>query len=584
MKNKLLCLLFGALWSVVNPLNAQTDVALLGDLAEENKASVEALVLYPSETRLAILEATKHPEVLIKMQDMREKTSAAFRTLIEDFPRSTQAVFYDLNRYPGLTESLIAHKNEPAGLRTALEVMPEAKRDEAYGVVTRQMATLKQISDLNQTSQRAFDRLIAEYPAVSRDAFRQLLGLPEVIDLLNEDLRFTILVGETYIDNPAWVIRQTDSLNLAVARTHAEELDNWKNTLESDPAAKAELESAAREYATENGYDNEEYYSDDLYNDGNYATRDNDIQVYHYYEPYPYWYGYPYWEPYPRWRPYPWWYDWGYNFYPQHTVIVYMPSYHFTHWYFENPHHHDHYNHLSTHFVNHYYGHRNSGTTISTGVREWRNQNRTVISDDFLADKGRLPARLKEYGKFEQARKDYNSSNRQRPVSPEAYLEKNAKKYPEIQRSREKAKVEVQREEQVKNEKRAQWAPAKAPANPEPQLEAKPQKPARVTPGPVKAAPKTDQPKSREPAPPPNTQRPPRVTPTPSAPKTEQPTRRAPTATQRPQTRPDEAKDYNQQKWEEKRPAQQQRSNTPAPSAKPAKITPKTQKNSGRGN
>ena len=103
MKNKLLCLLFGALWSVVNPINAQTDVALLGDLAEENKASVEALVLYPSETRLAILEATKHPEVLIKMQDMREKTSAAFRTLIEDFPRSTQAVFYDLNRYPGLT-------------------------------------------------------------------------------------------------------------------------------------------------------------------------------------------------------------------------------------------------------------------------------------------------------------------------------------------------------------------------------------------------------------------------------------------------------------------------------------------------
>ena len=48
---------------------AQTDLSLLGDLAEENKKSVEALVLYPPETRLAILQATKSPEILVKMQN-----------------------------------------------------------------------------------------------------------------------------------------------------------------------------------------------------------------------------------------------------------------------------------------------------------------------------------------------------------------------------------------------------------------------------------------------------------------------------------------------------------------------------------
>ena len=45
--------------------------------------------------------------------------------------------------------------------------------------------------------------------------------LPEVIDLLNEDLRFTVLVGEVYRDNPSWAVHKMDSLNLAVARAHA---------------------------------------------------------------------------------------------------------------------------------------------------------------------------------------------------------------------------------------------------------------------------------------------------------------------------------------------------------------------------
>lgn len=586
MKHRIQSLFLGAFWALIVPNLAftQTDIALLGDLAKENKASVEALVLYPSETRMAILEATKYPEVLIKMQDMRTKTSAAFRTLIEDFPRSTQEVFYDLNRYPGLTESLVAHKNEPSALRQDLELLPEGKRDATYGVVTRQMPTLIQIANLNQTTLRAFERLISGYSVPAQQAFRQLLALPEVIDLLNEDLRFTILVGETYRDNPAWVIYKTDSLNLAVARAHAEELDNWRNSIENDPEAKAELQSAASEYAAENGYDPDDYYSDDLYNDGDYHTYDNDIQVHHYYEPYPYWYGYPWWEPYPRWRPYPWWYDWGCHFYPHGPVIIiYLPSYHFTHWYFDNPHHHNHYNHLSGHFVNHYYGHRHSGTTISTGVREWREHNRAVISDEFLADKNRLPERMKEYGRFEEGRKAFNAKNPQKEVTPEAYLEKNSRKYPELERSREAAKMDIKREEADIRAKRATWAPAKAPAIPEPTPAPKAERPPRVAPAPGQKVPPSGRPNKNEPVPAPNTERPPRINPNPDTkePRTDKPVTREPS--QGPQTRPDAGKDYNQQKWEERKPAQQTtRPNNPAPAtSRTPKTAPQTQKKRG---
>ncbi|MEI6408063.1 MAG: hypothetical protein WCR52_01655 [Bacteroidota bacterium] len=565
------------IWAGIIVLNtvarAQNDAALLRDLAAENQKSVDALVLYPTETRLAILEATKYPELLIKMQDLRERTSMAFRTLIEDFPRTTQDVFYDLNRYPGLVESLVTHRNDAGVLRKSMEVMPENKQAEALGVVDRQMPTLAQINSLNQTTQGTFNRLIAGYTPITQQAFEQLLRLPEVIDLLNEDLRFTILVGETYRDNPAWVIQKMDSLNLVVVRTQAEELNNWKSSIESDPAAKSELQAAAKEYADENDDQSTNYNGDDLYAEGGYAPND---QVYapNYYDPYPYWYGYPYWEPYPRWRPYPWWWDWGWYGRPQGIVIAYMPSYHFMHWYFDHPKHHEHYNHLSTHFVEHYNGHRQSGTAISMGVRDWHERNRTVISDAFLSDKSRLPQRLKEYGQFEQSREDFNARNPKKMIDPGTFLDKNRQKYPDIERSHTEAKAEIQRTDNENRDKRADWPPAKAPSKPEP------------NPNPA-VRPNTDRPSRQEPTP---TQRPTRVespdtrVPMPTQrPKTEQPDIRVPVPVQMPRTQPDAARDYHREQWQQQRPQQVTPRSNPAPATRRESAPARSQAPAGRG-
>lgn len=544
------------LWLFAHAGIAQTDLSLLGDLAEENKKAVEALVLYPTETRLAILQATKSPEILIKMQNMREKTSAAFRTLIEDFPRSTQAVFYDLNRYPNLLESLVLQKNEPAAIRKLLQVLPEDRVEETFGVVTRQMSTLVQINDLSQTTRRAFERLIAGYPIPAQQAFTHLLDLPEVIDLLNEDLRFTIMVGDVYRDNPAWVIQKMDSLNLSVARAHAEELENWKTSIENDPEAKLELQAAAREYAAENGYaiENEEgdsddgYAFDDVYYDYEEANNPTDRQIaYHYYNPYPYWYGYPWWEPYPRWHPYPWWWDWGAYFRPRGLAIIYLPSYHFMHWYFDRPYHHDRYNRLSTHFVQHYYGYRSSGTTISTGVRDWQERNRRIISNDFITPQKELSDRLREFGRFEQGWREFNTKNPSRITTPEEFLDKNSQKYPQILRSRETAKTEIQHETTVKRERNADWAPPKVPVLPEP------------IPGP-----RTEQPAKRK------------VTPDrkPNLPSPDKPILREPRPAPVPRTKPDEAKDYHRQKWEETSPRKEPRPGVTVPMPKPKETRP----------
>ncbi len=504
------------LFSIAVPVFTQSDSVLLHSLAEENKKSVEALVLYPPGIRLAILEACTHPEIIIKMQDMRDKTSGAFRVLIEDFPRSTQADFYDLSRYPNLIESLVLQKGNPVPLKKLLEVLPENKRADAYETISTQMPTLHQINDLNRTSQQAFQQLIAPFSVKAKQSFETLLALPEVLDLLNEDLRFTVIVGDTYRENPDWVIKKTDSLSLAVARAQGQELEDWKSDLENDPLAKAELETAATEYATENSlalYDSE---GNDLF------IRAEEEYAQYYFYAYPYWYGYPWWEPAPRWHPYPWWWDWGGYFYQQNMVLVFLPSAHFMNWYFDHPQHHNHYNHLSTHFVNHYQQHSRSGTPFTTSIREWRGQNQAVISESFLNDKDNLPKRLKEFGRFEESYQEYTQKNPRKPVTKADFFDKNSKKYPVLREPRNAAKIEIQQKNEVKQNSRTNWTPAKEPVNPQ------------KTPQTVRPTPRTPLPNK------------------------ETPTTRQPAPIQRPSTNPNEAKEYHRQKWEETKPQQQQ--------------------------
>ncbi len=360
---------------------------LFQDLSDKNRESVEALALYPKETRLDILEAAKYPKVLGRMQNLQEKSAASFRALLRDFSREDQTVFYDLTRYPGLIEKLHAADGNDRKIQEALVVLPENQRGTAFRVVDANTLVIHQIYDQNQSVAAEAKALFADYPPAAQGAFWQLLDHPEVIEILNKDRRLTNRIGDRYRKDPAEVIREMDSLSVVVAENKEQEVKDWNETVAKDPEARAELQSAAKEYAEEYGYD-DDYYD---YSGGNYVI------THYYYHPYSYWYGYPWWYDYPRWRPYPYWWDYSYGYYNP-AYVVYMPSYQFTHWYFHHPWHHVHYNHLSTVFVNQYYGHRGSGSPFVYGVSEWQAGNKSLVTEDFLADKSNLPGRLNAYG------------------------------------------------------------------------------------------------------------------------------------------------------------------------------------------
>jgi hypothetical protein len=422
---------------------AQTDNELLAQLVAENEEAVNALVLYPEDVRVSILEATLYPEALIRLESIQSKTSASFRELLETYPQSTQEMIWDLTRYPDLIHRMVKDgRPSTSKLNAVLQDYPEVIHDRARTAANDYYYQLVAIDELNREAFDAFEALLSGYPETASRALRQLIELPEVLSILTDNIRLTVLVGDLYRNDPEWVIYKADSLSLEVARKNAEEIEDWKASLQDDPDVVAELKSSTETFEEEYGYD-DEYYSyegDDLY----YEDRTEELVVrnYYYYN-YPYWFGYPTWYYYPRWRPYPVWYESGFYIYPGGSIVVIgLPSFYFTHWYFYHPVHHHHWPHLSSHFVNHYYGHRSVGSSISVSVNHWRDQNREVITDKWMKDDGRLVERFREYGSFETNREKYNRDHPKQPVSQQEYLEKNSRRYPALKTAVDTRKTE----------------------------------------------------------------------------------------------------------------------------------------------
>lgn len=432
----ILLFVFVASWTY-----AQDDArVLLQNLEEEDIKNIDALAMYPEDTRIAIFEACLHPELLIKIKKVQSKTVEDFTSLMKSYPQKTQQEIWDLTRYPNLIERLVTQgKPNSTEVKQILKEYPKAIHSRAESCIRNHFPILQKVNELNQTSQTAFDYIITSYDEQTQNALKKLIELPEVMSIMTDNIEVTILVGDAYKNYPEWVLQKADSLHMELARQNTKELEDWKKRVEENPELATDLQASAEEFAKENNYDDlyydtkeYDYPEDDLYYEEESQQK---VIERHYYYNYPYWYGYPTWYEYPRWRPYPYWYDWGFHFRPGgRVVIVHMPSYFFVDWYFYRPHHHHNYPHLSAHFVDHYYGHRHSVGGITTSVRIWREKNKAVITDDMIVNAPRKINAYREYGLMEEARMKYNKSNPKKRMTQEQFVEKNKKSYPRLRK------------------------------------------------------------------------------------------------------------------------------------------------------
>jgi hypothetical protein len=387
-------------------------------MTKEDSSAIDALVLYPDSVRLDIFKACEYPAVIVNVASIQKNSSATFAEMVSGYTKEEQEDIWNMSRYPGLITEL-AHANGTSDntLNAIAANYPEDIRATAVKYGKSDQALLIRIDSLQTSTNTQFNQSISYYPADVQATFQRLLQYPEVLNLLNDHLSLTVRVGDHYKRDPQYVIHKADSNAAAQAKESTQEVEDWKQNINSDTAAQNELKSAANAYADSNGYTTSQVD----------APRDTtDVNNYNC-QPYSYWFGYPTWYPYAYWYPYPYWYDWGFYYGPYGNLVVFgMPSFYFTNWYFYYPWYWHRYPHLGGCYVNHFYGHRRSYSRSAMVVHSWVQNNRGYLPKDFMTSRTSRVEAIRQLGDLhEEVRKEGPVNN----VTRNNYLQAHPDKF-----------------------------------------------------------------------------------------------------------------------------------------------------------
>jgi hypothetical protein len=401
-------------------------------MSKEDSAALNALVLYPDSTRLAIFEAAEYPAIIVNLATLQKNSSEDFSALISSYAKDEQEDLYNLCRYPGLISNLVRGGTKSDNeINSILANYPIEIRETAlkYADDPTTFETLQKIDNFQTQINARFEDIISGYSPVAQSAFRQLIQLPDVVNLLNDHLELTVRVGDHYRRNPQWVIHRADSAYAAETKQHTEDAVSWQQSIQQNPDAATDLQSAASDYAQQNGYSQDEI---------NTAPNPEVVANYTCY-PYSYWTGYPSWYPYSYWYPYPFWFDCG--FYRDsfgHMVVLGPPSPYFTNWYFYSPEHWNRYPHLADHYIG-YYRTRPSVTRNAIIVRGWVHDNKRLLPSNFLTDRTQRVRAIQDVGRMHvEMQKQLGT----KPVAEdvrEQFIQKNISKYPTLRYTKPEA-------------------------------------------------------------------------------------------------------------------------------------------------
>ncbi len=402
---------------------AQTrDKAVIRQVMLKSQDAVNAVAMYPRETRKIIFTASEYPQVILKLNAMQHDSQGAFTTLISTYSKKEQEKIWNLTRYDNLIADLSANPGKSKKeINVLLDNYPAEIHKSALSEYKTNFDLLVEIDQMNVTYDTNFKILMDDYSPEVQNVFREMVNMPEVLDILNDNMEYTRIVGDSFKKDPDWILHKTDSLNLVLNQKNTKEANDWKQSLNDDPEAQKEYVQAAQEYAQYNGYQPSDYNTPMTEFDTNYTPN-----------PYTWWFGYPSWYPDNSWNPNPYWYDWGFYYGPgKQIVYTGLPSSYFMDWYFFYPEHHKRYAELSNHYYNYYDKHVASANnnSVSRSVNEWRGRNKEIITSDWDKDKRNRVERFKQFGQLEVDRGKYNSRNPKKQIGQADFAQKQPNRY-----------------------------------------------------------------------------------------------------------------------------------------------------------
>ncbi|HLX11993.1 MAG TPA: hypothetical protein VKS81_04190, partial [Bacteroidota bacterium] len=144
-----------------------TQPSLLKQVIKQNQAAVDAIAMYPPDTRKDIFEASMYPELIVQLSTMQKNTDTTFQALIAPFDQADQEKFYNITRYPDLISQLVNPPGQPKNDEEIDQIVanyPDEIRPTARDEAKQNYNLLSVIDRWNKQYDSLFQSMLADYP------------------------------------------------------------------------------------------------------------------------------------------------------------------------------------------------------------------------------------------------------------------------------------------------------------------------------------------------------------------------------------------------------------------------------------
>ena len=210
-------------------------LADLHNLVTKDSSSLPVLFSYPDSIRNDILIVSTYPQGLVKLEEIQKKSSASFRNATSKYNRNNQKKLWEITRYPELTTLLINNKDKSKSeLKDLLKNYPDDVRKAAIEFVKNDSEILIEIDGIRTDFEKKYTEEVKDFPEDVKKSFNTLLQKPELISLMSEDIKTTILLGNLYKSNPEVIKHAGDSLYVVITKENNAEFEDWKDGINKD--------------------------------------------------------------------------------------------------------------------------------------------------------------------------------------------------------------------------------------------------------------------------------------------------------------------------------------------------------------
>lgn len=302
-------------------IHAQDNRELLRSVMQEDSDFVDVLAMADSDIQTAWLITSSAGEAVARVSALQVQAQAQFTELARTYPREIQTDMWNVSRYDALVERLAKLPLSDADIRAAVSGLPDDTELSAHRLAKQDPELFTKMNAIRMDFERKYSEIMRNYPDLVQRSMGVLRSSPEILSLMNDNMRTTILIGDVYKRDEQAVREALRERNLELVSKKANDVREWQSKVESDAEAKKELQQSAEAFAQEESLDATTEWSGPPPERWRIAS-------------YAYWTGYPWWYSTPLWYPYPLWYHTGYTVVRGRWIWWGTPSWYFLRWHF----------------------------------------------------------------------------------------------------------------------------------------------------------------------------------------------------------------------------------------------------------